>query len=182
MDRTAAAGDSTPTEWYGTSQRSLAALGQEHGPVDWGDARVRRHSLPTPTATASSAVSSSTVPFPTGDQVAESSLAGAGTIRPRQKEQSKLRQALSVIGEGGGHSRESTVDRAANVPIPDGDGDDASTERGSEGSIDHTDPDNMTVHAANGTTPVLARPTLGDGTGLGVEDDLLGDHAPPTWS
>lgn len=183
MDRTAAARDSTPTEWYGTSERSLAALGQEHGPVDWGDARVRRHSLPTPTAIASSAVSSSTVPFPTGDQVAESSLTGSSSIRLRQKEQSKLRQALSVIGEGSGHSRESTVDRAANVPIPDGEGDDdASTERGSEGSINHTDPDNMTVHAANGTTPVLTRPTIGDGTGLGVGDDLLGDHTPPTWS
>jgi len=149
--------------------------------VDWGDARVRRHSLPTPTAIASSAVSSSIVPFPTGDQAAESSLAGSGTIRPRQKEQSKLRQALSVIGEGSGHSRESTVDRAANVPIPDDDGDDTLTERGSEGSINRTDTDNMTVHAANGTTPVLARPGLGDGTGLGVGDDLLGDHTPPTW-
>jgi len=182
MDRTAAARDNTPTEWYGTSQRSLAALVQEHGPVDWGDARVRRHSLPTPTAITSSAVSSSTVPFPTGDQVAESSLAGSGTIRPRQKEQSKLRQALSVIGEGSGHSRESTVDRAATVPIPDDDGDDTSTERGSEGSINQTDPGSTTVHATNDTTPVPARLTLGDSPGLGVGDDLLGDHTPPTWS
>jgi hypothetical protein len=179
MDQTAAARDNAPPDWYGTSQRGLAALGQEHSPVDWGDTRVRRHSLPTSTVLASTSVSSSTVPFPTSDQMAELSLSGSNTIRPKHKEQSKLRQALSVIGEGSSHSRESTVDRAANVPIPDDDVDDGSTERGSEGSNHRADPDEVTVHPSNGTTSRSA--SDGSGTGLGVRDDLLGGHTALTW-
>lgn len=182
MDQTAAACDNTPTAWYGASPRGLTPLGQEHGPVDWGDARVRRHSLPTPTALASSLASPSTVPFPTDDNVAESSLLGSTTVRPKHKEQSKLRQALSVIGEGSSHSRESTVERAVNIPIPEDDVDDRSTERGSVGSNHRTDPDEATVHVGNGSTSILAPSTSDDGgTGLGVRDALLRDNTTPTW-
>ncbi|KAF8322204.1 hypothetical protein DL93DRAFT_2072066 [Clavulina sp. PMI_390] len=122
MDQAAAARDNTPTDWYSTTHRSLTALGQEHGPVDWSDSqdsRIRRHSLPTPSPFASTSPTtpspiapSSSIPFPTEPMMSEASSSSSGaTLRIAPKRgQSKLRQHLSVIGEGSAHSRDSTIE------------------------------------------------------------------------
>lgn len=192
MDQTAAARDSLPTDWYGTNHRSLGTLGQEHGPVDWNDGhdgRVRRHSLPTSTVLASSSgtASSSTVPFPTETLMSEAS--GSGTLRPvHKREQSKLRQPLSVIGEGSAHSRDSTIEAVPKTPgAPDED--DTATERGSDGGRDatnHTDDansDDMTLRLGK-DSPSLESDVLGDGGGGeldGGHRDDLSEASGPRW-
>lgn len=210
MDQTAAARNDLSTDWYGSAHRSLTALGQEHGPVDWSDAhdsRVRRHSLPTPAVLgssisppSSSSASSSTVPFPSEVLMSEASGSGSGsssgtsTLRPAHKrEQSKLRQHLSVIGEGSSHSRESTIgarSRDGNAESSDhnnnaADDDDALTERGSDGGNtnqkDETIPDDTTIRLDPDSPSLPSESPTEDSGGAGVRDDLS-EASGPRWT
>lgn len=208
MDQTAAARNDLPTDWYGSAHRSLTALGQEHGPVDWSDshdARVRRHSLPTPAilgssiSPPSSSASSSTVPFPSEILMSEASGSGSGsssgTLRPAHKrEQSKLRQHLSVIGEGSSHSRESTIGARSRDGNPESsdhnnntaDDDDASTERGSDGGgntnqKDETIPDDTTIRLDPNSPSLPSESPTEDGGGAEVRDDLS-EASGPRWT
>lgn len=163
MDQAAAARDPPPgLDWYSGASRSITALTNENGPVDWtdtSDARVRRHSLPTKPETLNGVASSSTVPFPSpADLNTSTSLGtGTGTVRPRQnREQSKLRNTLSIIGEtGSSHSRDSTTTETpgSGATVDD---DDTSTERGSDGGSAHEE-EEAAPFPADDATVLLAK-------------------------
>ena len=144
------------SDWYSSSALPVAAYA---GAVDWadaGDARARRRSLPTDpqAALASTSTSAFAVPFPSVASTStdpylasKSDLTPNGTTSLAKKSpgKSKLRQTLSVIGEGStvlsSHSRDSTYTARGppeglkgaleNTGDSDGDDDNVSTERDS---------------------------------------------------
>lgn len=157
---------SAASDWYSSSVLPVTSYA---GAVDWtdvSDVRTRRHSLPTvPQGLAStsheSPASSFTLPFPslpsTSSDIASTSKVEAQTnglsalAKKKSTGKSKLRQTLSVIGEGStvlsGHSRESTYTiRGA----PDGDQENV---EGGDGDAHDDDDDTTTerdsVHSRN---------------------------------
>lgn len=120
-----------------------------------------------------------------------SEASSSGTIRPGHKrEQSKLRQHLSVIGESSsGHSRESTSTahgHSADAPADADDDDDAATEKGSDGAgsipipVDNVgdEDDTLRLSERESLEGDAAAPHSG---ARGIRDDLS-ESSGPRWS